>query len=489
MNWLWAALGGLLLAVTVPRFDAAVLAPVALTPLLFVAAREPRWWRRLLYGELAGVIYWMFVAPWIQHVLHVHGGLNAPLAWFSWVLFCVLKALHTAAFAAGAGWLMRRAWWTAPLIAALWTGLERTHDPLGFQWFLLGNAGIDARWLHGVPPLLGVYGVSFLFALTAASLASAHYHRQLRALWWLLLPLLAVALPKPPLQESPRATAIVYQPNLPEAQVWTYQFLEERTQRMFARSAQLAAAHPEAQVILWPEAPGPFYLDSDPAFRARAHTLVRATGKPFVFTTVFRDERGPRNSAVMLDAHAELKGRYDKINLVPFGEYLPRAFFWVNKITQEAGDFIPGQRMDPFPLNSERLGVFICYEAAFPDLVRNFSRYGATVLVNLSNDGYLGGGYARDQHLAMARMRALENGRWLLRVTNSGLTAVIDPAGEVRQMLPAAAESAFAAQFNYRRETTFYSRQGDWFAWLCLGLGPAGTLFSLWRAPAGTGVR
>ncbi len=123
--------------------------------------------------------------------------------------------------------------------------------------------------------------------------------------------------------------------------------------------------------------------------------------------------------------------RYDKIKLVPFGEFVPDIFGWVNRITKEAGDFAPGERVVEFPVNGHRIGAFICYESAFPDLVRQFASDGAEVLVNLSNDGYFGHSAAREQHLELVRMRAAENRRWILRATNDGITATIDPAGRV----------------------------------------------------------
>jgi len=160
--------------------------------------------------------------------------------------------------------------------------------------------------------------------------------------------------------------------------------------------------------------------------------------------------------------------RYDKINLVPFGEYVPPPFGFVNRITQEISDFVPGNRIVIFPMGSRRLGVFICYESAFPDEVRQFVKGGANVLVNISNDGYFGHSAAREQHLEIARMRAVENRRWLIRSTNDGITAVIDPAGNVDVRLPMYRETTAAVHFAFRDGTTIYSNFGDWFAWGCL---------------------
>jgi apolipoprotein N-acyltransferase len=160
--------------------------------------------------------------------------------------------------------------------------------------------------------------------------------------------------------------------------------------------------------------------------------------------------------------------RYDKINLVPFGEYVPPPFGFVNRITQEISDFVPGNRIVVFPMDSHRLGVFICYESVFPDEVREFVKEGANLLVNISNDGYFGHSAAREQHLEIARMRAVENSRWLIRSTNDGITAVVDPAGNVDERLPLYEETTAAMHFLFRDGSTFYTNYGDWFAWGCL---------------------
>src|SRR5262249_38130949 len=166
--------------------------------------------------------------------------------------------------------------------------------------------------------------------------------------------------------------------------------------------------------------------------------------------------------------------RYDKIHLVPFGEYVPAPFRFFNKITKEVGDFAPGARVVTAPLGDRRIGSFICYESAFPSLVRQFVRNGAEALFNLSNDGYFGRSVsAREQHLLVVRMRAAENRRWIVRATNDGITASVDPAGRVVQRVPEFVEKAEGLRYSYRKEQTFYTRRGDWFGWSCVVVGLA----------------
>jgi apolipoprotein N-acyltransferase len=178
---------------------------------------------------------------------------------------------------------------------------------------------------------------------------------------------------------------------------------------------------------------------------------------------------GLLNSAELVSPDGRALTRYDKVNLVPFGEFVPWPFGYIaNKVSTEAGDFVPGRRVVVSPVGRHRIGAFICYESVFPSFVRKFAAGGAEALFNISNDGWFGQSAARRQHLAIARMRAAENRRWLLRATNDGITAVIDPAGRVRGTIPSNTRAAYYAGFTYISSQTVYTRFGDWFAAVCL---------------------
>lgn len=471
----------LLLILTVPRWGIGLLAPLALLPLLLALRGETSIRNRAILGLAAGIPYWFFVNIWIEHVLSVHGGLAPWLAWFSFVLFSFLKSLHLALFSVLAGYLLKSPF-SPPLIAALWTGIERTHGTFGFAWHALGNAGIDTPWLLGLPAITGVYGLSFLFALSAAAAARATATKSLKPLAWLA----AFAIPffvLPPVPEAPTEYAMVVQPMMPQASEWTRELLDQRLKGLAELSMQPSAA----PLLIWPEMPGPLYFDSDPAFHELAVTLAQARKRYFLFGTVTRAPSGaPLNTAMMLSPTGAEVGRYNKVNLVPFGEFVPSAFAWVNRITQEAGDFEPGTQLTTFRSNGSNAGVFICYESAFPEFVRQFAREGATYFVNISNDGYFGESKAREQHLSLVRMRAVENRRWIIRATNSGITAVIDPLGRVVDTLPEYQHTAKVVKYGIRTEVTPYSRYGDWFAWTCLAL--AGLACALSIAAPGSRV-
>jgi apolipoprotein N-acyltransferase len=468
LNLALALATALLLVLTFPGFDFAVLAAVALAPLLIATAREPSPLRRCLLGEAAGIVYWCGTCYWIQFVLNVHGGMGVFESWGAFLLFGIYKALQMAVFALAAGPLMRRAY-AVPAVAALWVAIERTHGPFGFAWHTLGNAGIDMSVPLRLAPFTGVYGLSFVFVMLSAALALAALRRRRREMAWVLaLPLLYL-LPGVPEASAGLERAALVQPNISETEDWTPASFSETAARLRVLTLQAASTiSPPPRLVVWPEVPAPFIYDSDSTFPREAQDLARASRTFFLFGAVAHTPAGgPLNSAVMIGPGGEFLGRYDKIYLVPFGEFIPPLFGFVNRITQEAGDFAAGTSIVLFRAEGRSVGTFICYEAALPHAARRFAAAGAEVFVNISNDGYFGHSAAQDQHLKIVRMRAVENRRWILRSTNNGITAAIDPAGRVLERLPANRAAALQAHYSYISTQTVYTKWGDWFPLLC----------------------
>lgn len=484
MNYLLAALTAVLLILAFPGFDLVWLAPVAIAPLLITVVRETRAPRRFLLGWICGVIYWFGVCYWIQYTLAVYGGIGQVAGWAVFLLFCVVKALHMGVFAAVAGIAMRAAW-AIPAVAALWVGIEATHGFLGFAWLALGNAGISMGIPMRLAPYTGVYGLSFVFAVMSAALALALLRRPRWQLAWLLpLPLL-ILLPRLPDFQRGHETAVLVQPNISDTEQWTPQSVNRMELRLVYLSMQAAfSERPSPELLVWPEVPAPLYAD-DPDFLRIALDLAQATRTYFLAGVVAHQAGGePLNSALLLSPMGEVVGRYDKVNLVPFGEFVPWPFGFANKISTEIGDYKPGNRVAALPMGDHRVGTFICYESVFPNFVRRFVANGAELLVNISNDSWFGKSAARVQHLEIVRMRAAENRRWILRSTNDGITATIDPAGRLLGTLPNYAEAASRTGYSYIKETTFYTRHGDWFAILC-GIGGIAMLAAAVRKPIG----
>ncbi len=484
-----ALASAVLLVLPGARADLAFLAAVALAPLLYAAAREPRGWRRFALGYAAGIAFWAGTCYWIHFVLEHHAGISAFMAWLGFAAFLLGKSVQLGVFAWLAGPAMQTRW--AVLAApALWVAIERTHTWSGFSWLLLGNAGIEMRVPMRLAPFTGVWGLSFVLAATATGLALVALRRPRRELIPLAALPLILILPELPAPQRGTEVAVLVQPDISESADWTPQWIEQQHEKLLRLSAEAALKQPgrTPALIVWPEAPAPIYYAEDARLRERINELARNTGAYVVINTVPRTASGEvLNSALIVSPEGKPLGQYSKMNLVPFGEFVPWPFrALVSKISTEAGDFTPGTEQNLLPAGAHSIGAFVCYESVLPGFVRKFAKSGAEVFVNISNDGWFGRSSAREQHLAIVRMRAAENRRWILRATNDGITATVDPAGRVWRHLPSFAPGAAETGFSWVSGTTFYSRHGDWLVWLC-ALGAAAGVAAGWRRPAAAG--
>jgi len=246
--------------------------------------------------------------------------------------------------------------------------------------------------------------------------------------------------------------------------------VEELTKGTEQASPQGRLAHPP--LLIWAENPAPFFITSDRVFRNAMENMAQQTGSFVITNTIVPvDPKAETitNSAFTLDPSGREVSRYDKIHLVPFGEYVP---WWalpglVHKITSDVGNFVPGSQYSVAPSPGGGIGVFICYEAIMPQLARKLVGGGANVLVNISNDAWYGDSPAAYQHLEMARLRAIENHRYLLRATNDGLTTLIDPYGRVLEQIPRYQREIMLSHFDFETQQTYYTAHGDVFAWVC----------------------
>jgi apolipoprotein N-acyltransferase len=341
---------------------------------------------------------------------------------------------------------------------------------------------VDNAVLTSLAPFTGVYGLSFVLAAVNAAIAAAVVLPRRRVTTGIALIAAVIAtgaqnfgwLMQSPLQHGSQK-AVLLQPNL---SVNGGESAEAGTlaQSSAALSMQAAALDDvPVRIILWPESPSPFTTEKQD-FMGTAGSLAMATHAPVISGAVgyVRDaslRRGYRvyNSALLFTPGRGYVSRYDKIHLVPFGEFVPYAdlFRFASGLTQAVGVFDRGASRTTVDADGHRYAVFLCYESIFGDEVRQFTRSGAEVLTNLSDDGWYGDTSAPFQHLNMARMRAIENHRWLLRDTNNGITASIDPNGRVVETMQRNQRGAVAVHFNYLSDKTFYTLHGDLFAYAC----------------------
>jgi apolipoprotein N-acyltransferase len=468
MNWILALASGVLLVLLFPQYSFIWLAPVALTPLIIACARESRWRWRFGLGYAAGLVYWFGLCNWIQWTLKEHAGVSEAVAWLLFALFCLAKAAQLGIFAALTGPLLRSRF-GMPAIAALWVALEWTHSYTGFEWLNLGNAASGMSVPLRLAPFTGVWGLSFVFALMSAVIASLILRGRRYNTLWLVPLLLLLALPGVPGLQRGDTPVILVQPNIPDDVEWSQDLLDRTEARLTILSlSSILERGRQPALIVWPEAPAPFY-DYDPGFQKFTRSIAKTSMVPLLTGVVGRAPDGePLNSALLINPLGNVISRYDKVHLVPFGEFVPWPFGLITgKVSKEAGTFEAGSRVVISSLAGHKIGTFICYESVFPGYIRQFADEGAEVLFNISNDSWFGKSAARDQHLQIVRMRAAENARWIVRATDDGITAVIDPAGRVVRRAQEYAELAARFDYRYRSDRTFYTRHGDWFVALC----------------------
>jgi apolipoprotein N-acyltransferase len=477
--WLLSLTTGLALIAAFPNFNLEFLAWVALAPLLAAIDRAPGMGRAAALGFVSGFVFFAGTHYWIRLVMLNYGGLGQATAALVYVAFAAVLGLFFAGFAVLARPILRLpAGLLLGGLPALWVAFElaRAHLLTGLPFLLLGYAVAGHLLLAQLARFGGVYLLSFVVALFNAGvlLLIREPRNRKRGMWLVaalfalaLLTLGAILLPTPP---APETAYLVQAQAMPEER-WTiaetHRLMAELEQRVLAAWARNQA---RAGLVLFPEIPASLYYYDDQVLRAQLERLARNLQSPVLVNAIAfagpsRDK--PYNSALLVGPEGELEGRYDKIHLVPFGEYVPwrKLFSFAGKITAEVGDFAPGTA--PVVLGKGRkLGPLICYEEIFPELVRRFTARGAQVLVNISNDAWYGDSAARDQLLLMARLRAVENGRWLLRATNTGITAAIDPYGRVRAS-PPDRRAVYPVHFGYLTGETPYVAFGHWFPVAC----------------------
>ncbi|MDO8730185.1 MAG: apolipoprotein N-acyltransferase [Candidatus Omnitrophota bacterium] len=456
-----------------PPFDLGWLAWGAFVPwILLLEECSPR--QAFRSGYLIGLIFFGGTLWWVGHVT-VPGAILLPAA----------LALYFAAW----GWLANRFLQTRPLLSTLllpaaWTALEylRSHLLSGFGWNLLAHTQWNWTEIIQLAGFTGVWGVSFLVVLANTALCGFLQRRKKGWVGLLLagLCLLAAFLyGRTVLREldarEPRAQVKIalLQGNIPQPEKWDESFQEAIWKRYEELMAEAAKEKPD--LIVWPETAVPGYLE-DFAIEDRLKTISRSAGAEMLVGLPTEDlESGlPYNSALLLGQDGEERARYSKIHLVPFGEFIPfkPVLGWLKKFYPVA-DFAPGKEWTVFP-TPPPVSVLVCFEDLFPELARRFTREGAGWLLVITNDAWFGRSAASVQHLQASVFRAVENGVWLGRAANTGWTGFVDPAGrrlpppgQIPRFKPGVAVTELPV---LSRRGTFYTRWGDWFPILCLGL-------------------
>lgn len=498
--FLLPTLSGALLVLTFPTYDWGSLAWVALVPLL-LAIRGMTWKVAFGQGWLAGLFFFAGTLSWVINAMHQYGQLPFAVSVSLMLLLAGYCALFVGSFCAllaaapDRRGLIRT--WIAPVI---WVALEwtRAHLFSGFPWVLLGYSQFHNLAVIQVSDVTGVYGVSFLLVLVnvvaarvvAALMARVAATAQPAPFPWtaglLAAALLVVVLAYGYWRLSPQKDSAsdhtvrigLVQPNVAQAQKWDAAYRRDTIEKHKRLSLQVSDG---ADLVIWPEAATPFLFEVETAYRDELLTFVRERGVPLLFGSpaVASQAPGPLrllNSAYLVSGDGVVLDRYDKVHLVPFGEYIPlKELLWfLDKLVVGIGDFVPGAGPRVLGAPGGRLGIVICFEVIFPDLVRQFVDQGADYMVTITNDAWFGRSSAPYQHFAMVVFRAVENRVAFARAANTGISGFIDAEGHILRTTDIFVEGALSGELRTGGPRTFYTVYGDLFASFCVIL----TLFT-----------
>lgn len=471
-----ASISGVLLALSFPGLGHPIVAWIALTPLL-VALQSGPLSRAFGLGLTTGALYFAGTLYWIAQVMAVYGALPLWIAVLVNAALIAYLSLFPALFSVVLRRLVMAAGPTAMLAApVVWvaTELGRTYILTGFPWVLLGYSQAFTLPIVQFASILGVYGLSALVVAVSASLASVFVQRSYVPAAVTLTVVLLVGLWGSSRVRRAELTRLgepvrvgLVQGNVDQSEKWD----PSRAASIFARHLEMTAQVIDdgAQLVVWPESSTPFSFERDQDNAEAVRRLVRETRVPILLGSGEIDQAESRyyNSAYLIRSDGETGGVYRKMHLVPFGEYVPlrRLLFFAAPLVETVSDFSPGEQATVLDLDGHLVSTAICYEIVFPDLVRRFVVGGSELLTTITNDAWFGETTAPYQHFAQAALRAVENGRYLVRAANTGVTGVVDPYGRVLVSTPIFEPMAVVGEARFLSETTIYTRVGDAFAY------------------------
>jgi apolipoprotein N-acyltransferase len=495
---LFALSSGALLTLAFPIFDQGWLAWIALVPLL-LAARETGWQTSFCLGFAAGLAHYLSLIYWTAHTMHTYG----QLPWLRSIILLLLLSGFLALFPAIYTALLSLARVGPGLVLVVsplaWTALEylRTWLFSGFPWELLGYSQYDHLWTVQFADIFGVFGISMLVVWfnTTLALLMLHWldkpwqsHQITRRCMLVSTPVMALALcavvsygilrlglVDRAVSRAKKAKVAVVQGNIDQAKKWDTRF-QTMTTVKYKRLSEAAAAEP-LDLIIWPETATPFFFLHDKILSGIVVESIRSIGVPFIIgSPSYANAKNKDiyyNSAYLIDSQGSPGGRYDKVHLVPFGEYVPikRWLPFIDKLVAQVGDFKRGKTGNTLKWRNHNIGMQICYEVIFPDLSRAMVQNGANLLVNITNDAWFGRTGAPYQHFSMAVLRSVENRRFLARAANTGISGFIDPCGRILKTTQLNQEASATESIALLPIRSLYSRWGDWpLAILSFGL-------------------
>ena len=490
-----SALGGTLFALSLPKIDLFVTAWVCLVPLLFALEDKPPQ-RSFFLGMVFGLFAYTGVFYWTYMPMSYYGGISSLVSILLMLLLSFYLSLYTSLFAYLISWSRVR--FSLPLFVTVpvaFTALDffRAYLLTGFPWGYLGHSQLPWLACMQVLDITGVYGVTFVIAAVNVAL-------------FLILKWVIGTRKTFPITETVLAASLV-------VVICVYGlFALQREDRLYAESSPITIAMIQGSIrqdlkwdphyqdetlsiyeeltlksieydpdlVVWPETATPFFFQDPQRYAPRTQEYASRIISLADDNNVYLFFGSPAyelwennyiayfNRAYMLSPEGETLGFYDKRHLVPFGEYVPmkKLLFFVSKLTQNVGESQPGYVTDPIDTEFGPIGSLICYESIFPEISRMFARKDAALLINITNDAWYGTTSAPYQHFSLAQLRAIETRLPLIRVANTGISAVVHSTGRTEMITPLFRRTIAIAFVQPAPRTTFYTRFGDVFAWL-----------------------
>jgi apolipoprotein N-acyltransferase len=471
---------------------------MALTPLIVPLFEVHRSWpsfrrgRSFLLGFIAGLGYFGGTVYWTGAVVTQFGGLSWPVGVVVAALLVAYLSLFPALFTLCLGWLGAKYGGRAILLApAIWvtTELGRMYFWSGFPWLLLGYSQTTVLPVAQLASVVGVFGLSALVAMVSSALAYfviARSPRSIATVAVVAALVMAIALwgnrrlAHDVLVDQGRPVRVaLVQGNIPQDEKWDAAHAERILETYLTMTRE--AAGEGAQLVIWPESSTPFPFMNDGIGGEKIRAVVRETGVELLLGSDQVDaNKSYYNAAFLLRKDGSVAGVYQKMHLVPFGEFVPlqQLLFFVGPLVEQVGGFTAGREMVMLPTTHGPISTAICYEIVFPRLVRDAVLGGSQLLTTITNDGWYGRSSAPFQHFLQAQMRAIEQGRYLDRAANTGISGFVDPYGRAIQRSEIFRREILIGDVRMLETRTIYGTIGDLFAYVCAALTLAALVFA-----------
>ena len=479
LNIFFAIVSGVLLILSFPKYGFGFVAWFALIPLLYALDRTTSIRQALMLGFITGVVGYVGIIYWIAYVVVNYGYLPIYLGIILMLLLACYLSVYLAIFAGGITYFKNKIplYLIAPV---LWVCLEYCKSQMftGFPWENLGYSQYLNLYLIQFADILGVYGLSFLIILVNASLFEIFTKRsKIQYITAAAVSLVLVSvyiygifrvnsidklLQNP---STPSMEVSLIQGNIDQSIKWNKNFQKETLNIYEDISINNIPA--SGGLIVWPETAVPINFQDDSDLSRQIRNLAIKTKSDFIFGSVSYLRRSHYvdfyNSAYLLSSGGEVKGRYDKVHLVPYGEYVPlrNAFPFIKGLASGIGDFSTGGGFSPLSTADRKIGVLICYEGILPFAARMYKNESADILVNITNDAWFGSTSAPYQHLSMTIFRAVETRLYLVRAANTGISAIVDPRGQIVAKTNIFQRDALKGNVKLLKIPTFYAKYGD----------------------------